>query len=737
MIFNQDRISPAQAASLQDGENYLRKILETAQDAFFVVEENERITDANQAFFKMTGYAKEDLNTLSLNDLVPRDDIAFKEKRRSVLLEKGTDLFEARSLRKDGTAFDTEISASVFSTAPFKVVCFMRDITDRKQSEKIMLQSRDLMGFILEHNRSAIAIHDKDLRYMYISRPYLEIFRVKDSDIIGKHHYEVFPNLPQSLRDVHQLVLKGEVLGQEESIYEYNDGTINWMRWECRPWFESSGEIGGFVLYAEVITDRILMEQALFNEKEHFKTTLLSVGDGVISADSAGVITVMNPIAEKLTGWTSSEALGKQLDEVFCVIHEDTGRAADDYLKMVLETGDIIELSNNTSMVSKAGDEIPIEICAAPIRNNRGDIAGVVIVIRDFTERRAKQKQIEYLSFNDYLTGLYNRRYMEDAIERLDTRRNLPLTLLIVDVNGLKLTNDAFGHEAGDQLLIKVSRLLSRVCRKNDVLGRMGGDEFCILLPHTDEKQAEAIKERIKAATAKVKLEPVIVSLAVGFAVKTAPEQDVKAVMIEADNMMYRDKVKYGRAMRSQTIETILQNININYEQEQQHTERVSQYSEAIAAALSLSKREIAMVKTAGALHDIGKVMVPPRILNKPGMLSREEWEIIKRHPENGYQLLKSVDEYAYLAEYVLYHHERWDGSGYPEGLAGERIPLYSRIIAIADAFEAMTAVRPYQRMLSGEDAAAELVRCSGTQFDPDIVRVFVGKVLESAQFLI
>jgi HD-GYP domain-containing protein (c-di-GMP phosphodiesterase class II) len=275
---------------------------------------------------------------------------------------------------------------------------------------------------------------------------------------------------------------------------------------------------------------------------------------------------------------------------------------------------------------------------------------------------------------------------------------------------------------------------MKKVCRADDIIGRMGGDEFCILLPHTDEKQAESIKERIKSAASNLKMDPIVLSLAVGHAAKTSPEHDIKAVMTEADNQMYKDKIKYGKAMRSQTIEMVLHHININYQQEQLHTEKVSQYCEAIAKEMNFNKNEIRDVKNAAALHDIGKIMVPPQILNKPGKLTQEEFTIIKRHPEIGYQMLKSVDEYMMLAEYVLFHHERWDGTGYPQGLSGENIPLFSRIIAVADAYEAMTALRPYQKTKSKEEAVAELIRCAGIQFDPDIVDVFTGKILNAAQ---
>jgi HD-GYP domain-containing protein (c-di-GMP phosphodiesterase class II) len=271
-----------------------------------------------------------------------------------------------------------------------------------------------------------------------------------------------------------------------------------------------------------------------------------------------------------------------------------------------------------------------------------------------------------------------------------------------------------------------VADLLRQSCRADDVIARMGGDEFFILLPNTDEAKAERIKQRIKTAATKAKLDSIIVSLAIGYCVKKDMNESIEKIMINADNQMYREKLRFGRTMRNQTIETVLRNINYKYDNEQLHTERVSQYCEAIAIALNLSKKEIYDIRVAGSLHDIGKIMVPPDLLNKPGKLNDEEYEIIKRHPETGYQILKSVDEYAALAEYLLYHHERWDGKGYPAGLKGTEIPLPSRIIAVADAYEAMTARRPYQKTRTTEEAKAELEKYAGTQFDPNIVKVFL-----------
>jgi diguanylate cyclase (GGDEF)-like protein/PAS domain S-box-containing protein len=707
-------------------EKYLRTILETTQDAFVAVC-NNKIFDANETFFNMTGYDKDDLGWLQMTDLIAPECLTRQHEAYNRLHTVGNGRFESLNKRKDGSIFNVEVSDALISKEPMITVCLIRDITKRKNAEKKLLDSHELMRFIVENNRNAVAIHDKDLKYMYVSRIYRKMFRLEDRDVIGRHHYEIFPDLPPEAREAHQRALRGEVLRDEDPSVAGDDIS---NRWECRPWYEEDGSIGGIVLYFEDITETKRMQKMLTNEKEHFKTTLLSVGDGVISTDNLGLITVMNPVAERLTGWTFEEATGKKLGDVLRLINEQTRYPEDDHLEEALDQARMIEYSNNKLVVSRTGRAVPIEISISPIRHAGESVSGAVIIIRDFTEKQAKQRQIEFLSYYDALTGLYNRRYMEDALSRLDTPENLPLALVAIDVNGLKLTNDAFGHEMGDQLLKTVAGILKMICQPDDIIGRMGGDEFCILLKNTDEVQAAALKQRILNEVSHLKLEPVVVSLAIGIAVKKTPAQDIKTILKVSDDHMYQDKIKFGKLMRSQTIQMALQNINLNYEQEQIHTEKVSYYCEAIANAMGFSENDANDIKTAGALHDIGKIMVPSQVLNKPGKLTEEEFDLVKRHPEIGYQMLKMVDEYVRLSEYVLYHHERWDGTGYPVGLRGEKIPLCSRIIALADAFEAMTASRPYQKTKTKDEAIAELKRCAGTQFDPVLVRVFTERVL-------
>ena len=302
--------------------------------------------------------------------------------------------------------------------------------------------------------------------------------------------------------------------------------------------------------------------------------------------------------------------------------------------------------------------------------------------------------------------------------------------MIYMDLNGLKLINDSLGHEMGDRLIVSVANVLRDMLRSDDIVGRLGGDEFLILLPRTDNEGAEKISERILKAISETNAGSLVPSVAVGSAVKTEEDQNIYDVLKRAESSMYRNKLKSGKMMRNTIVENLIRLTESKHAAVQDHSKRVMGFCERIANAMDLSDRETADLKTTALLHNIGEIVIPASLLNKPDKLTEEEYEQIKMHSEKGYQILKSIDEYAALAESVLQHHERWDGKGYPEGLKEGDILLHSRIINVADAYEAMTSDRPYKRAISREEAIEELKKCRGKQFDPDIVDIFIDKVL-------
>lgn len=356
---------------------------------------------------------------------------------------------------------------------------------------------------------------------------------------------------------------------------------------------------------------------------------------------------------------------------------------------------------------------------------------------KNIEKRKELEKKLINLSYRDQLTGLYNRRFFEEELRRLDVPRQLPLTLIMADVNGLKLINDSFGHKAGDELLKDIANILRKGCREEDIIARMSGDEFVIILPQTNEKEAEGIISRLKALSADEKfsnsrLSNMELSVSFGLGTKYTVETNVEEILKRAEDNMYAHKLFEGPSMRSKTIETIMKALYEKNKREEAHSKRVAMISQEIGTALGMREEKLKELENVGLLHDIGKIAINEAILDKPGILSDEEWEDMKKHPEIGYRILSTVNEMSQIADYTLYHHERYDGKGYPKGLKGEEIPLVSRIISIADAYDAMVSDRAYRKALSNEIIVKEFIKNAGTQFDPKLTRIFVEKILKA-----
>lgn len=360
-----------------------------------------------------------------------------------------------------------------------------------------------------------------------------------------------------------------------------------------------------------------------------------------------------------------------------------------------------------------------------PIKDINDQIIGVTVFSEDVTERHTHEQSILHLSYRDALTNLYNRRYYQEELVRLDQSKYFPLTVVFADINGLKIMNDAFGHHAGDELLITVADELLHVFHRDQRISRIGGDEFAILLPNTTKDKAESLLDTLRIRLQKRSINGMNVTVAYGIATKSNDE-DINMILKEAEDDMYTHKLFEVTSQRNETIRTILQTLYEKNPREKEHSDRVSNICMLIGEKLGMQTNDLNMLKAISVLHDIGKIAIDDHILNKPGKLNNEEWENIKRHPEIGYRILSSSPEYISIAEDILYHHERYDGKGYPRGLKGKEIPIRARIITIADSFDAMVSDRPYRKALSKNEALEEIKRCAGSQFDPDIANIFI-----------
>lgn len=843
---------------LEQKETYNRTIIETTQEGFWVVDFTGKITDVNQAYCQMTGYSKKELLGMTIKELdiveTPQKIMAHMDE----IIKSGSDKFETKHRRKDGSLIDIEVSTT-FAGHDIGLFAFCRDITERREAEKALklseekfkllfnkapraYQSLDIDGYFIEVNQQWLNIlgykRDEVIGKWFgdfLSLPYQEGFRkrfplfkaqgqihsefemvhkngnkiiIEFDGKIGYNKDHEFKQTHCILKDITmQQQLEDELKQSEERykfLFEYSglavgfyktDGTIihynkkaaeymggkpedysgksvydiftkefaeatmeNIMNAsmskdsnECvefsplesgDKWFNTTyqritdhkGNVIGVQAISLDITKRIDALSDLTTSEEKYRLITENISD-VISVYNLtkNKYTYISPSIFALRGVTAEEALNENLEDFIVPDYIVATKAnllknMDDFLNNPKTSNNYI---NENQQLCKNGETIWVETSTKYRYNLEKDLEAVGIS-RNIDARKKADALMTYLSYHDRLTSLYNRRFYEEELERLDTERNLPLTLIMADVNGLKLTNDAFGHQEGDILLQTIAQLLKKECRDDEIISRIGGDEFVILIPKCDKVGAKHFINRLNTAISKEKKKKSVLSISIGYAVKESTEQKINIVFKEAEDDMYRHKVAEGLSMRSKTIDLIMNSLFEKSNREKCHSDRVGSMCAAIASIMNFKEEDIQQIKVAGLLHDIGKIGISDTILNKTGKLNTYEWEEMKKHPEIGYRLLSTNYEFSEISDYVRSHQERWDGKGYPRKLKHEEIPIQARIIAVADAFDAMTVKRSYREELSESEALLEIRKYAGTQFDPEVARIFVEKVMNA-----
>lgn len=355
-------------------------------------------------------------------------------------------------------------------------------------------------------------------------------------------------------------------------------------------------------------------------------------------------------------------------------------------------------------------------------------IKHVTVISKEITELKKTEEKLKYLSLHDVLTGLYNRAYFEEEMRRIDTGRFDLVGLIICDIDGLKLVNDTLGHDRGDELIRTASKVIKESFRESDVVARVGGDEFAILLPNSPLSKVENICARIKNAIASYNTtNPKLpLSISTGFAVRSGYIKNVSELYREADNNMYREKLYGSQSARNAIIRNLINTVETRGLTTRDERERFQRMVTALASSVGLPEERIKDLHLLAQFHDIGNAGIHERILFKPDRFTTDELLEVQKHTDIGHRIAQAVPELNHIADLILKHHEWWNGNGYPLGLKGEEIPLESRIIALAIAYDAMTNPRPYRGVMSRQEAIEELRKCSGTQFDPLLVEKFI-----------
>lgn len=591
------------------------------------------------------------------------------------------------------------------------------------------------MGIMIEDGAKTIIINGMFEKMVGRSKSELEKLKWEDYT----HPDDIAEDKKQFAR-----MLSGEINGYTlDKRYLKPDGSVVWARMTIATLRIRGRNQGQHLCMVQEITDTVLYREdlkrseakykALYQEYEAKQALLVcllnSIPDMIFYKDVSSRYLGCNRAFEKYTGLKEDDIIGKSIYDLYDKNIAEWYRESDVGAIHGREPQKVEEY-----VITPDGSIVFFDTVKTPYYDTAGNVLGMVGISRDINERKKKEKEIQYLSYHDALTGLYNRTYFEREKIHLDSTDSIPLSVIIGDINGLKLINDAFGHDEGDRILQAVANILKSCTRENDVAARIGGDEFCVLLPSTDEATSKEIMEQIKNAcnsqTMQIPRELSFASLSLGCATKYSENELLDKVIKTAEQGMYQRKLLAHKSLHSTIITSIKAALAEKDYETREHCDRLADLSKQLGRELNLKDEDLVALELLSELHDIGKISVDTNILTKAGALTPEEWTEIRKHPEAGYRIARTVPELSQIAEYILAHHERWDGKGYPQGLMGESIPLLSRIISVVDSFDAMTNDRAYRKAKSISDATMEISREAGKQFDPDIAKVFVEKVL-------
>jgi len=637
------------------------------------------------------------------------------------------DTGEKRWVHGKGTIFydDNEIAVNMIGT--------IQDIHEQKvfdehrqKMETRLYEEKERFNIMFQSIGDGIISTDDKEQIVYINKSAENLTGWTGNDTIGKSFEDVFvinneKTGKKQKNLIHEVLTSNAIFEMgKNTILTSKDGKKYHVADSTAPIRDLAGKIVGAVMVFRDVTERkkselLIKQGSEIIEKMQTGIYIYQLED--FNNDASLKLISANAASISIIGIKKDEIIGKYIDEIFPNLRAS---GIPEKFADVVRTG----VSFETEEFSYDDNNI-MNSCfsfkALRIQENQ-----VCILFDDITEKKKYIEKIEFISLHDILTGIDNRTYLTNKLPEIDQEEQLPIAVILGDVNGLKLINDVYGHKTGDDLLKKIASILTKACPDYAIISRWGGDEFKIIIPHTTTDEANAILHKIKTLCLAESVGTVVPNISLGVCVKMTMSENIEDILHEAENRMYTHKLVEGKSIRNSIITSLQKSLFEKSRETEEHSKRLTLLTSKMAEQMQLSQPEIDEMNLLTTLHDIGKMGISNQILNKAGALTVKEWYEVKKHPETGYRIAQAITELSRISDLILNHHEHWDGSGYPNGLKGENIPRISRILAVIDAYDVMTSVRPYKSPMSKEQALAELEKHAGTQFDPAVVKEFV-----------
>lgn len=730
------------ADKLRAAHRQLQDIIEFLPDPTFVIDNDKKVIAWNRAIEEMTGVSK--------GDIIGKGDydyaVPFYGKPRPLLIDligfgnRQAEL-QYENVERKGNTLNAEVfvpllfegkgaflrvkAAPLFDSEGKLVGAIesISDVTRRKRTDEALRESEARLRQITDNMLDMICLTDTEGIFRYVSPSNKFVLGYEPDEMLGRSVLEfAHPDDLNLLTTTFSTCISTATAGRLEFRYRHVADHYLWLESIGNPLFDDHGNVNGTIFASRNITARKRMEHDLNLQKAYFQQLFENSPEGIVMLDNTDRIIDANKGFERLFQYPVEEIKGRCLNEV--IVPEGLYEQASASSNAILE-GEVVQ--EEIVRKRKDGSLVDVQVLGYPILVGDKQM-GICAIYSDITERKKAIKQLKYLSLHDHLTGLYNRNYFEEEMRRFDSGRHNPVGIIMCDVDGLKLVNDTMGHETGDALLVAAAGLLRKCLRENDVVARIGGDEFAIMLPCSDNAAVASVCQRIRGAVARYnERKPELpLSISIGYAASGEAAASIIDLFKEADNNMYREKLHRSQSAKSAIVQTLMLALEARDFITEGHADRLQELVANMGVSIGLPERRVTDLRLLAQFHDIGKVGIPDRILFKEGPLTHDEKAEMQRHSEIGYRIAQSSPDLVPVADWILKHHEWWNGTGYPLGLIGEEIPLECRILAIADAYDAMTSDRPYRKAMSPKKAVIELTKNADIQFDPHLVPKFV-----------